>query len=809
MAENIKTLIGLLNEHEVRIPIIQRDYAQGRENEKSNEVRKNLLRDIKNCLSDRNQYIDFNFVYGTLSDGVFYPVDGQQRLTTLYLLHWFLACNCNRHDDFKRLKIFSYMTRNSATEFFKLLRGANNQLKELVRNSNKLKKDIGNQAWFQAEWAHDPTVDAALTLLDDLSKDSDFRINSESYYNRLEGGAVEFTHIIEKGDRAELKAAKSYIRMNARGKSLEPFENLKAMLDSIDDILKKFDKFTNIVSKYDGTYIDPLYNQCNGQNLLKKTEDINKKSLNCLKNIYNLNCQLANKNSISGEASFINEMHEYSQKTLNDEEKVFFFNFFNMTISVFDYFVEEPHDELIKTIFESREDFDVNENRPLVATVLYIYYRKESSINKEIIEKYKYVLENLKYEEWSRDYLKSINSLTKSVSKHDDVFCYFNCTSVVDIQDICVASLEDICVRIKEQKIKVDIIKEENKKWDFFKKIELKTYERKIQYLLYISGYWIGKGSFEKLEEFMGISYKYFLVVSNDLMWRKNYAIASYLNHNGSLLTETEINKNCGSRHIWYNSYYYWTDADEKSLNQLKPELEIIKKAYEYNDKISEFRRLLNTSVYDLCWLRYAVKFDHKPLLDKELEWDSNHQIVRLKHLKHRYDVYIMHIEFKKRYYFKELTETAQSDFVFEIGVTYETTDKNISFKNYNFRRYIMRLNVPVVITKIHENYKFKDYCLHNYDEDLSVYTVYEVKSPYILEQKTYNIYNEIQKQLSTLKAEQLALNLLSKDDYLEIKERGRIDWRQNGRKTSWNKTSIKVPYLGTTLTKRISLTER
>ncbi len=53
----------------------------------SNICRKNLIRDIKKCLENTTKKIDFNFIYGTVSGDVFYPVDGQQRLTSLYLLH--------------------------------------------------------------------------------------------------------------------------------------------------------------------------------------------------------------------------------------------------------------------------------------------------------------------------------------------------------------------------------------------------------------------------------------------------------------------------------------------------------------------------------------------------------------------------------------------------------------------------------------------------------------------------------------------------------------------------------------------------
>lgn len=78
------------------IPIIQRDYAQGRTDEQTTEVRSVFLDALYGYLNEGVPNRDLDFVYGTLqSDDEdeytnFIPLDGQQRLTTLFLLHWFL-----------------------------------------------------------------------------------------------------------------------------------------------------------------------------------------------------------------------------------------------------------------------------------------------------------------------------------------------------------------------------------------------------------------------------------------------------------------------------------------------------------------------------------------------------------------------------------------------------------------------------------------------------------------------------------------------------------------------------------------------
>ena len=72
------------------IPIIQRDYAQGRTNTNVNRVRKNFLDALYKAVTAKSIILDF--VYGDIDEnGILTPLDGQQRLTTLFLLHWYAA----------------------------------------------------------------------------------------------------------------------------------------------------------------------------------------------------------------------------------------------------------------------------------------------------------------------------------------------------------------------------------------------------------------------------------------------------------------------------------------------------------------------------------------------------------------------------------------------------------------------------------------------------------------------------------------------------------------------------------------------
>ncbi len=93
------------------IPIIQRDYAQGRENPDVNRMRTRFLSSLHDAI-DKQHPITLDFVYGDVDgNGIMTPLDGQQRLTTLFLFHWYAAKRENiPESEWKFLYNFSYQT---------------------------------------------------------------------------------------------------------------------------------------------------------------------------------------------------------------------------------------------------------------------------------------------------------------------------------------------------------------------------------------------------------------------------------------------------------------------------------------------------------------------------------------------------------------------------------------------------------------------------------------------------------------------------------------------------------------------------
>lgn len=237
------TFCELFNRVErVEIPIIQRDYAQGREDQ--HEVRNLFLDALSTALTKNravsNQSLDLDFIYGSIeSDKSFSVLDGQQRLTTLFLLHWFLAVKNNCTSEFRKhftlnnKSRFSYKTRPSSAEFFDALTSDANFEDKFHQSerSNKLKISelISDCKWFFSSWKLDPTVQACLHMLDAIEQK--FSSVETNLYQRLTETEIsyitfQYLELQSFGLTDEL-----YIKMNARGKSLTSFEHFKAKLE--------------------------------------------------------------------------------------------------------------------------------------------------------------------------------------------------------------------------------------------------------------------------------------------------------------------------------------------------------------------------------------------------------------------------------------------------------------------------------------------------------------------------------------------------------------------------------------------------
>ncbi len=226
----------------IEIPMIQRDYAQGRPRE--TEIRNRFLHAIFEVLtSDGEEILEMDFIYGALG-GVkngqvksFTPLDGQQRLTTLFLLHWYIGLmelKASKWNEIRTLlSTFTYQTRVSSRRFCEQLVRIEDKgilFPENVSETNdqpscgcKLSSRIKNMPWFYVSYEKDPTIQSMLNMLDAI--DGRYNQTDKQLWDYL--GKLQFYILPLDGFGL---SDELYIKMNARGKQLTGFENLKADL---------------------------------------------------------------------------------------------------------------------------------------------------------------------------------------------------------------------------------------------------------------------------------------------------------------------------------------------------------------------------------------------------------------------------------------------------------------------------------------------------------------------------------------------------------------------------------------------------
>lgn len=221
----------------VRIPRIQRAYAQGRKEEQL--IRENFLTDLFDALRS-GSVLELNFVYGSLNDGCLDVLDGQQRLTTLFLLHWYCA---NAEEDAipTTLKKFTYETRPESGYFLEDFTRAKIDFK-----GRRPSDAIRGMLWFSHAYECDPTVISMLRMLDAIHEHylaAKRASHASSFALSPSLDSIRFyLHTLDGYARTE----ELYIKMNARGLLLTPFENFKA--DLVDWLQRQKGDFAKPVS---------------------------------------------------------------------------------------------------------------------------------------------------------------------------------------------------------------------------------------------------------------------------------------------------------------------------------------------------------------------------------------------------------------------------------------------------------------------------------------------------------------------------------------------------------------------------------
>ncbi len=253
------TLYSLcLTYDKIEIPVIQRDYAQGRKEQ--DKLRNKFVDYLLSALKERTA-IELDFVYGEERHDMakngktkvttFIPIDGQQRLTTLWLLHWFLAVKEDRLVEIHSiLSKFTYETRPTAHDFCRHLT-TESFPKDRMTDIDTFIRD---SKWFDPEWMNDSSIRGMLRMLRTFATSPLINTGEISLDLLLEPNdliSFYFVPLQNFGLAEEL-----YIRMNARGKILTQFENFKS---EFYKILKNNPRLDEIKDKMEYAWVSNFW----------------------------------------------------------------------------------------------------------------------------------------------------------------------------------------------------------------------------------------------------------------------------------------------------------------------------------------------------------------------------------------------------------------------------------------------------------------------------------------------------------------------------------------------------------------------
>jgi len=543
------TFWNLLEEVDrIVIPVIQRDYAQGRRGKGVEDIRDNFIDSIKTSLVT-GQKLDLNFVYGSSEDDKFVPIDGQQRLTTLYLLHLyvFIATGVDiSKKKYNPITHFRYETRTSSSDFCTCMTTEKNIIKKGIKDIPAIKTDkntyifsdeIKDNSWFSSAWLNDPTIDAMLCMLDtihrefkdeDLDEIRDLLMDEDEcpmYFYYLELGKFGLEDSI-------------YIKLNARGKALTNYENFKAKLSKyLTD--KKNTHATDYIAKLDGKWSELFWKYHDQYYLYDEkimnfifTFIINEYSaFNDKKGRDEIRNDIREKAGFS-HLEFINRFHVYDIAGHTIEE------YFDKIFKVFDLLEENGHlkiyaprnpymdeAELFKYIIEGKEA-EKGENKDSISMTTrikaYAYHsflsETEGDFTTEELISWLRVIDTLSREtnyNGQDDYVRAIQGVLKMLPSCKNILQYLSGLTEWKSPGFDQDCFEEECIKAKL------ILKEERWKDIVLLAESNKYFHGQIGFLLEFSGIWkefnegnIENWSQEESDNFYECFKKYYEILS-------------------------------------------------------------------------------------------------------------------------------------------------------------------------------------------------------------------------------------------------------------------------------------------------------
>jgi uncharacterized protein with ParB-like and HNH nuclease domain len=233
---------------QVIIPEIQRDYvwtknnvlklltsiqedsrrqsklAEGTTDEALSKLSPEIREALQRTLKAERRYTNIGFIYAYFDPELidrYFLIDGQQRVTTLYLLLLSLSIKASRQDYFRRtyfdnqIPKVDYKVREAAHDFLVNVIG-------YLLNSGDI-ANVKDQYWYHSEYENDKTIQS---LIHNYSTINDFVKSSDIDFDFAQNNIELWYYDTQKSEQGE----ELYIYMNSRGEAVQVNENIKAQL---------------------------------------------------------------------------------------------------------------------------------------------------------------------------------------------------------------------------------------------------------------------------------------------------------------------------------------------------------------------------------------------------------------------------------------------------------------------------------------------------------------------------------------------------------------------------------------------------
>ena len=258
--ENLLTLLSLNN---FIVPEIQREYVWGNNPDVLEKFLKQIRDNAETCAEchhiHSSKHLNIGFLYSYKPSYIEYEherimdeflIDGQQRITTLFLLLLYRATIEGRIDDFIAIcradendsnMGFNYKVRNLTQEFIVQLINHVKPEKDKDEKANveKIDKafdfttDLDNTPhWFLDDYKSDPTIMSMVAAIESIKKI--FSSTENHYFDYL----LTHIHFWHFKTEATSQGEELYITMNSRGEQLSDNEMQKARTLPAEDQVK-------------------------------------------------------------------------------------------------------------------------------------------------------------------------------------------------------------------------------------------------------------------------------------------------------------------------------------------------------------------------------------------------------------------------------------------------------------------------------------------------------------------------------------------------------------------------------------------